>query len=220
MHKTHNFLSGVFCSTCSFIWCVLFTFLFGIIPPNIAVADLVRGRIDCRVVEQSVSVLEAGRVSKFSGLKNSFETGDSLTLFYKLTDASFIEASGRRTGHDVVLELYDGERDTEIFGYIVGAIDLSDALSKYPANDQVHLTGTLSEITMGSEFIEAFSRRSSFYLRRYKKGSWHGFYYRYDADILGVRSPGALAHIAAIDCVNIDDALENIVFQIKRLAKR
>ncbi len=143
----------------------------------------IRGEMKCKVKDQIILETEDGKSKRYSGKKDSFNTGDTLFLTYKYAEYFNVPS------YILNFNLKDKLRDETV-------IFISENMNHSSPFYTVSFSS--DSILLKRPFGQSFS------LQRYYKNDWEGMY-------SNVSNAEMNSHIALVDCRNQEGTLEEIM---------
>ena len=167
-------------------------FLAFILMASACLAEDIAGTFKCNVIDVSLTTIEEGKVSKYSGYRNGMQKGHTFYFDYKYNPTlNSISLKGRSNEFRTRSGAYD------VF------VKRSDALKE----DLSDTFGTKNnDIFFGPNDVSAKFLAANLNLNRYYKNDWQGLY---------VETPMNSILVAGLDCRHIKDKIDKIVSKLK-----
>lgn len=163
-------------------------------------ADEIYGSMSCKVKSNDIIEIAEGKPTKYLGVENEFEVGDTLTLIYD----HFLDVFG--------LKLYDGLREKDVYSlalgfnefginaenniwvteYGLGIMKMDRSARLFVSSDSI----SSKNLRLGEKLNEQIIN-----LSRYYKNDWQGML---------VRKSSFMTQIVTLDCRTTKDQIEKI----------
>ena len=162
-------------------------------------ADEIAFQLTCKVNHQSVTMLEEGKTQVYSGISDSFETGEDLHFDVEVGDSK------------IFVELVDKEREKTVTNFFAYKHEVSYAQSENGETlaAESGLPGNITQILEFSrDQIKVDRKIDELAFHRYYKSDYQGMYTLFDSKAL-------YTHVVGMDCRTTKGNLDQVFAKYK-----